>query len=114
MPKKYILPVREADREIFNLIKTGEKKVETRAGGPKYQDIYKGDVVVFECGDDKFERTVAEVHKFNGVKSMLKRYKISDVHPLLKTEKELMDLYDSFPGYAERLKEYGIIAFKLK
>jgi ASC-1-like (ASCH) protein len=114
MPKKYTLPVREADREIFNLIKNGEKKVETRAGGPKYKNIQKGDIVVFECGDDGFEKIVAEIYKFESVKEMLKNYEPSDILPGVQSADELMNLYHSFPGYDERLEKYGIIAFKLK
>jgi ASC-1-like (ASCH) protein len=114
MPKKYILPVREADRAIYNLIKSGEKKFETRAGGPKYQNIQKGNIVVLKCGKDRFEKKVAEVHKFKSVKEMLKNYKPSDILPGVKSADELMGLYHSFPGYDERLKKYGIMVFELK
>lgn len=114
MPKKYILPIREVDREIFNLIKIGEKKIETRAGGPKYRNIQKGDIVVLKCGKDKLEKEVGEVYKFKNVKEMLKKYNPSDINPNIQSIKELTDMYNSFPGYAERLQKYGIIAFKLK
>jgi ASC-1-like (ASCH) protein len=114
MPKKYILLVREDDREIYNLIKSGEKKFETRAGGPKYQDIQKGDIAVFECGDDRFKKIVAKVEKFKSVNDMLKLYKLSDVLPGVQSADELMNLYHSFPGYDERLEKYGIIVFELK
>ena len=54
--KKHVLPIFEEDRKVFNLIKSGEKKVETRGGGPKYQDIKDGDILIFECGDNSFEK----------------------------------------------------------
>ena len=114
MLKKYILPVREADREIYELIKSGKKKVETRAGGPKYQNIQKGDVIVLKCGKSKFERTVAEVRKFKSVNGMLRRYKPSDIHPDIQSAEELINLYHSFPGYDQRLKKHGIMVFELE
>jgi len=114
MPKKYILPVREVDRAVYDLIKSGRKKLETRAGGPRYQHIKKGDTVVLKCGKDSFEKTVTKVHKFKSVKEMLKRHKPSEIDPRFQSAEELIALYHSFPNYDERLKKYGVIAFELK
>ncbi len=114
MPKKYILPIRQVDRVVYNQIKSNKKKLETRAGGPKYQRIKEGDTVVLKCRKDRFEKRVVEVRKFKSVKEMLKRHKLSEIDPRFQSAKELMALYHSFPGYNERLKKYGIIVFKLK
>ncbi|MBN2585208.1 hypothetical protein JXA59_00975 [Patescibacteria group bacterium] len=111
--KKHILPVREVDRGIYNLMHDGKKKIETRAAGPRYAYIKDGDIVVLKCGKDKFERTVKKVKKFKTVDSMLKDYAPKDIHPSAKTADDLKKMYRSFPGYTERLAQYGVIAFEL-
>lgn len=112
--KKYVLPIRAVDKAVFDFIKSGEKKIETRAAGPKYEHIQKGDILVLKCGRSKFERKVTAVHKFKSVDAMLKKYNPSDIDPRTKTPAELKKMYNSFPGYSLRLKEYGILAFVLK
>lgn len=111
--KKYTLPCRQIDRNIYDSIKNGQKKIETRAAGPKYENIKDGDIIVFKCGQDSFERIVKNVRKFKSVDKMLEVYKFKDINPSVKTVKELKAMYNSFPGYKERIKKYGIITFKL-
>ncbi|MBU1177342.1 MAG: hypothetical protein V1901_00410 [Patescibacteria group bacterium] len=111
--KKYILPVRQADRNIYDFIKNGQKKVETRIAGPKYENIKDGDIIIFKCGQDKFERIVKNVCKFKSVDKMLKVYNPQDINPNIDNIKDLKLMYDSFSGYKEKIKKYGIIAFKL-
>ncbi len=113
-PKKYILPVRQKDKIIYDLIKNGAKRIETRGGGPKYDHIKRGDIVVVQCGDEEFTRKVQNVLKFSSVDKMLKKYKVEDINPKLHTPQELKALYKSFPGYEERIRKYGLIAFELK
>jgi ASC-1-like (ASCH) protein len=112
--KKYTLPIRQVDREVYNLIKSRKKKVETRAAGPKYEHIQEGDILVFRCGADTFERRINKRHTFTSVDEMLTRYKPSDINPGIETAEELKVKYRSFPGYDERLKKYGILAFELE
>ena len=47
---RWVLPIRQADRLVFDLLKSGQKKIETRAGG-KYDGIKAGDTVVYTCGE---------------------------------------------------------------
>jgi len=112
--KKYTLPVRSVDRDVYDLIESGAKKIETRAAGPRYENIQNGDLIVFKCGKDKFERTVKNVEKFENVEKMLVSHKVQDIDPRVETEEGLKKMYHSFPGYDERLKKYGIIAFELE
>ncbi len=112
--KKHVLPIREVDRAVFDLIKSGKKKIETRAAGPKYEHIQEGDILVLKCGKNKFERKVLTLKKFKSVDAMLKKYKFSDVDPRVNSPAELKKLLNSFPGYSLRLKQYGILAFVLK
>ena len=111
--KKYTLPLRQADRNIYDFIENGQKKVETRVAGPRYKNIKDGDTIVFKCGKDRFERFAKKVKKFKSVDKMLKVYKLKDINPSVNTIKELKAMYDSFSGYKEKIKKYGIIAFEL-
>ena len=111
--KKYILPIRQTDRATYNLIKSGEKRVETRAASPRYKDIKDGDIVVFKCGNDSFERIEKKARKFNNVDKILDHYDVKDINPGVNTVEELKLMYNSYPNYAEKLKKYGIIAFEL-
>lgn len=110
---KYIFPFDPKDKDNFDNIKAGIKKIETRAGGPKYENIVVGDSVSFECGGDSFERTITKVTKFNDVDDMLKVYKPKEINTAMNTAEDLKALYRSFPGYTERLEKFGIIAFEI-
>lgn len=114
MPKRYILPIRGVDRDIYELIKSGKKKIETRAGSPKYKDIKDGDTIIFRCGKDSFERTAIKVKIFKSVEHLLKVYNYKDIDPRALGAAELKKLYNSFSGYKEKIKKFGIIAFELK
>lgn len=114
MSKKYVLGISEADRKIFNVLQSGEKTVETRAGGPKYDAIQAGDVLIFQCGDNTFERGVASVEHFKDIEALLAKYAPQEINPMLSTPEEIYEMYEGFPGYKERIAEHGLIAFELE
>ena len=111
--KKYILLIRQTDRITYDLIESGEKRVETRAASPRYKDIKDGDMVVFKCGKDSFERIIKKTQKFKNVDKMLDHYDVKDINPSVSTVEELKSMYNSYSGYKEKLKKHGIIAFEL-
>jgi len=108
------LKFRAVDRNIFEAIKSGEKKVETRAGTEKYRRIKAGDEVIFACRVKKFEKTVKKVELFKTIRALVKKYKPSQINPQCETESELRDMYYSFPDYQEKIKKYGLIAFEIE
>ena len=108
-----VLRFRQINRNTFEAIRNGKKKVETRAATTKYADIKKDDMVKFVCGSSSFIRKVKKVQKFKTVDLMLKKYKVKDINPFIKTKEELLEKYYSFPGYKEKIKRYGLIAFEL-
>lgn len=112
--KTYTLQIRATDKHIFDAIKDGTKKVETRAATVRNTKIQVGDEVVFVCGKQKLEKTVGKISKYRTVKDMLKQYKVKDIAPGLKTEDELRDMYFAWPSYRDKIKEYGIVALELK
>ena len=110
---KHVLRIRAGDRDIFSAIKSGKKRIETRAATPKYRTLAKGDTVVFVCGSERFERTIRRVRTFKTVSALLRVYAPQDVNPRTATRAELIAMYDSFPGYREKLRRYGLVAFEV-
>lgn len=111
--KKYILRFRTVNRDIFEAIKSGKKKIETRAGSPRYFNVKAGDRLVFVCGKDRFEKKIKKVRKFKNVKALHEIYKPQDINPNTKTVEESEKMYYSFPSYREKIKKHGLIALKL-
>lgn len=104
---------RAVNRDTFEAIRAGKKKVETRAATDRYRSVAKDDVLTMVCGKDRFEKKVKKATHFRTVGAMLKAYKSTDINPKYATEKELRAMYRSFPGYSEKLKKYGVVAWEL-
>ena len=111
--KTYNLKFRAVDKNIFEAIRTGRKKVETRAATMRYEDIKAEDVVIFSCGNEKFKKTIRSVKTFKTISAMLRKYSVKDINPDITTEEELRNLYRGFSGYEEKIKKYGLIALEL-
>jgi len=114
MPVKTIkLKIRAVDRDIFEAIRSGKKPVETRAGTVKFRNIKAGDMLEFVCKKDKFTKPVKRVEIFKSIGDLLKKYKLEEINPNIKTLDELEKMYYSFPGYKEKIKKFGIMAMEL-
>ena len=112
--KRYNLAVAEINRDTFDFIRNGKKKIETRAGSVKYQNIQNGDTLIFSCAGKKFEKRIKKVFHFKSIKEMLKKYDPNTINPLTHSEKELTDVYYSYPNYKEKIAEFGLLAFELE
>lgn len=112
--KTHTLKFRAANRDIFEVIRIGKKRVETRAASVRYRHIKSGDIIEFVCGKSRFQKTVKRVTIFKSVSAMLKKYKVTDIMPKITSAKDLEDTYKSFPGYPEKIKKFGIIALEFK
>ncbi len=110
----HLLRFRAVNKDTFEALKSGSKKVETRAGTVKNTKIKVGDTLKFVCGKNSFEKDVAKVEHFKNIKALLKTYKPKDINPNLRTEGETIDMYYSYPNYREKIKKYGLVAFRLK
>ena len=114
MPKKYLLKFRAVNRDTFEAIRSGEKKIETRAATERYRNIRAGDVVVLSCGKQKFQRAIKSAQHFKSIPALFKKYKIKEVMPEVKTLKEAEKVYYSYPAYEEKIKKFGLIALELE
>lgn len=113
MSGKYTLRFRAVDKEIFDAIRSGKKKVETRAATGRYRDIEAKDTLVLVCGKEKFEKRVKSATIYTSITALVKRYKPGIIVPGLKTRQELEAVYYSFSSYKEKIKKFGIIALQL-
>lgn len=111
--KKHTLRFAKQNLQTWQFVKNGKKKIETRAGTNKYLPIKKGDALIFSCSGKKFEKQVKKVTHFKTIKSLIKKYKPGLINPGVNTLKEMEDMYYSYPGYKEKIKKFGILAFEL-
>ena len=110
---KHKLLIRETDRKVFEALKDGSKRIETRAATKKYQKIKPGDLLVFICGEDKLEKKVGEVKFFDSIEKMTGEVGFKQIMPFVGNVEEMRKVYFSFPGYEKKIKEFGLIVFFL-
>jgi ASC-1-like (ASCH) protein len=112
--KKVILRFRAANRDIFEAILSGRKKIETRAASSKFKNIKAGDTVILVCGKERTEKKVIKAERFRSIGEILNKYKPEEINPKIHTAKEACEMWNSFPGYKEKIKKSGLIAITLK
>ncbi|MBX4190203.1 hypothetical protein KW791_02830 [Candidatus Parcubacteria bacterium] len=112
--KTFTLRIAAKDKEIFEAIKTGKKKVETRAASARNGLMKEGDSIVFVLGSQKITKKIKKAKVYKTIGAMLRVYKVKDIAPHLKTPSQLRDMYQQFSGYAGKIKKFGIIAVELK
>jgi len=109
---KCLLRFRQVDKNIFDDIRSGKKTVETRAATAKFRNMKPGDSVIFVCGSEKFEREVKAAKIFRNIPELLLKYDFRKIAPRLSAPEELEKMYYSFPGYREKIAEFGLIALE--
>lgn len=108
------LKFRAVNRDIFEAIHDGRKKVETRACDEKFRNIKRGDVVMLICEDDAFTKTVQSAEVFATIETLLKKYSPQDINPACSTVADIREMYYLFPDYKEKIKKHGLIALELE
>ncbi|HWC57957.1 MAG TPA: ASCH domain-containing protein [Candidatus Paceibacterota bacterium] len=112
--KPHLLRIAAKDVALFNAIKSGKKKVETRVASVKYERLQVGDEVIFCCDGKKTQKKITTLCHFKTIASLLRKYKPSMINPSLATAKDIKAMYYSFSGYKEKIAEFGLIAFELE
>lgn len=111
--KTVVIKFRVVNRDIFHAIKSGKKKVETRAATEKYRGIKAGDLLKLTCGNERFTKSVKKATIVSSIPALLKKYRPREINPACKNADEIRKVYYSFPGYKEKIKKFGIIALEL-
>lgn len=100
------------NKDIYDMLRDGSKRVETRAATVKYQKLHAGDTIIFSCQGEIFSKAISRVRFFPSVGELLKEYKPEDINPMLHSEQEIVKMYYSFPGYREKIEQFGLIAIE--
>ncbi len=111
--KKWVLRFRQVDKATFDAIANGTKSIETRAATPKYQKIHAGDILVFDCNKQRFEKHIKSVQHFPTIESMLDTIPIQNIMPNVTSLEEAKQTYYAFPDYEQKIKDNGLLAFEL-
>ncbi len=114
-------------KDIFQALKNGTKKIETRAGRPRgsgkyWGDFKKGDIVRFSLADEKtdsvvsavlpVERIVDKVKHFRTIEEVFEVYPPDDCCPG-KSLDEIKKWWKNRPALRERISKYGIWVIEL-
>jgi ASC-1-like (ASCH) protein len=112
--KKHTLIFAKINKDTFEMIRNGQKKIETRAYTVKYHEIKAGDTLVMSCDGEKFEKKVTKATCFLSISDLLATYPIEHINPTVHSEEELTKIYYSFPDYKEKIRDFGLLAFELE
>jgi len=111
--KKRVFFIAKRDKNIFDAIASGEKRVETRAGTARNRLPKAGDIAVFICNHERIEKRIEKVSFFKSIPVLLKKYSVPSINPSVQTKKDLLAMYESFPGYKEKIEKEGVMAYQL-
>lgn len=109
--KKHILKFRAVDKINFDTILDGRKTIETRANTIMYQNFQVGDVLIIKCGAGYIEKTIKKIEHFNGIDELINKVGIKNVMPLCNSIEDAKKIWYSFPGYKEKIEQFGLVAF---
>lgn len=103
-------------KKYFDLIREGKKTVEGRVNQRKYQKIHVGDLVAFnssELTDPSVLCVVKEKKIYLTFKEMLLTEGVENCLPGTLSLDEAISIYHAFPGYEEKSRHHGVVAFRL-
>jgi len=112
--RTWILRFRTKDLKNFEEVRSGEKRIETRAATPRYQKVEKGDSLIFMCGTKRLTKKVTRVTRFKSVDGMLRMVPMRAIMPSVASTKEMKRTYAGYSGYEDKIKKFGIVAWHLK
>jgi len=95
------------------------KTVEARIHKGVFAKLKEGDFVDFFYMSKRSDNVICQISKktlYPDFATMLKEEKVSQCLPALKADQlsEAICLYESIPGYKEKAKTFGVVAFQLR
>ena len=108
LSKNRILTLKEP---YFSQLNSCKKTVEWRSG--KSFEYYKiGDVITFINWNKQISKKIANIIKYSSLEEYIENEWLENILPWIKTKEDAVKIYEWIPGYKEKIKKYGIIAFK--
>lgn len=105
---------RLVNKDIFDAIIEGKKRIETRAATPTYITVKVGDILTLICGKKKIMKTVKKVEHYRTISALLMKYKPKMINPNIHSKNDLQKMWYSFPNYKEKIKKFGLIVWHLR
>jgi ASC-1-like (ASCH) protein len=96
----------------FTNTKNNKKTVEIRIYDDKRKKLKINDIITFKNSENNksFKRKIKNIKVFNSFEKAIKYAKLKNCLPGIKTYKEAIKLYHSFPNYKKLEKKFGVIA----
>lgn len=100
----------------YTLVKTNKKTVEIRVFDEKRQKLKIKDTIIFtkQDGNGKFKRKIKNLVVSKNFEISIRGATLKKCMPNIRSIKEAVDIYHSFPNYKENAKKYGVVAIYLK
>jgi ASC-1-like (ASCH) protein len=112
--RTWILRLRATDTALFEDIRAGRKRVETRAATPRYQPVALGDTLVFVCGSRRCKKRITRVQRFKSIAALVKAIPFRLIMPSARSLAEVKEIYAGYSGYAEKIQTFGIVAWHIR
>lgn len=103
-------------QEYFEAIKLGTKIVEGRLNNNKFKDLKPGMFLTFTsaASREQISCSVEAVNTYLNFKEMLETEGVQNLLPGITLLETAISIYESFPGYKEKVKEMGALAIHFK
>lgn len=103
-------------QHYFNAMKAGLKTVEARINSLKFKDLHSGDQISFTCNvtHEVILCRVQEIIVYVSFFEMIQEQGLQNMLPDVATIAQGVAIYESFPGYKEKVKNNGVLAIKIK
>ena len=98
----------------MTFIEEGKKTVEGRVGTPHYTKIKAGSVLHLYNKEKEIYCDVIYTHSYPSFEDMLKHEGLHNMLPQARTINDGIQIYRSFPNFAEKEKKYGAYAIGVK
>ena len=100
----------------FTNVFIGKKIYETRVNDPKRQKMNLGDTIMIKHNDDEkktYQVVITGKTFYENFRDAIEDSGVKKVLPNTNSTENGVKLYESFPGYIEGAKEYGVVRFTL-
>ncbi|MEI6242505.1 MAG: ASCH domain-containing protein [Chlamydiota bacterium] len=99
--------------QYIRLIQDGIKTVEGRIFSGQFLRVREKDEIVFFNQNQSIRCEVTAMKIYSTFADMIKQEGLNNLIPYCKSQEDGVRLYESFPGYAEKAKRYGVVALRL-
>lgn len=100
-------------RQYMEHIKSGRKRWEGRLNVGAAAGIIAGSHVTFSTGNERLDMLVKSVRKYSSFESMLRDLGVDTCLPGVTSLTDGIAVYHSFPGYAQKERQFGVLAMEL-